>query len=192
MVCSLLVGLGNPGLTYVNTRHNIGRTLLFSIADKYQVRFVKFKNIGHVAWINNKKTALFYPDDYMNNSGFSVCEFINYYKIDLKSMCVFHDELELDVGVSKLKFSGSARGHNGIKHIMNLLGSDFWRLAVGIGHPKKLGLPHSVSDYVLSVPVLDEIDLLHKCLNTILDNVSFIVDGDFYKMKNLLEINRKK
>lgn len=189
----VLVGLGNPGAMYEYTRHNIGRRFLYALADAHGVQFQRFKNAGFVAWIKRDggQTALFYPEGYMNNSGTGIGEFMRYYRMAPESLCVIHDELERKVGVCHLKSGGSARGHNGIKHSIATVGSSFWRLGIGIDHPRKLGLHHSVSDYVLSAASDEHDEVLSESIESLLQSSDDLVNGDFEAMKIVLDQQKK-
>lgn len=184
----VLVGLGNPELTYSRTRHNIGRELLFALAENYNISFERFKKSGYVAWLKHDQgqTALFYPEGYMNNSGSAVGEFLHYYRISPHKLCVLHDEIEKKVGVCRLKLGGSARGHNGLKDIIRVLGDSFWRLGIGVDHPKKLGLQHSVSDYVLSVPDAEDAVILSESIKKVVHLSDALLMGGFEEVKNIL------
>ena len=152
----LIVGLGNPGKEYENTRHNVG----FMTLDDY---------LGNVKW-SNKFNALYYecfidiekvifvkPLTYMNNSGNAVGEFVRYYNFDMKDILIIQDDLDEEIGLYKLKVNSSSGGHNGIKSIINSLGTQsFPRLKVGIGSVKK----DEVIDYVLGKFSKKEMEIL--------------------------------
>ncbi len=134
----LLVGLGNPGSTYTNTRHNIG----FKIIDAINAHFKlskqkpKFKGLLTTGNIDEKKIYAIKPLTFMNNSGTAIKELIDYFKIDAKNVFVFHDDLDIDLGKVKAKFGGSSAGHHGIESIDKSIGKDYSRVRIGIGHPK--------------------------------------------------------
>ena len=191
-----LIGLGNPGPSYASTRHNIGRALLFALAESYQIDFQRFKQSGYVAWLKHSQgqTALFYPTGYMNHSGLGVSEFMHYYRIAPEQLCIFHDELERKVGLCHLKYGGSARGHNGIKHIMEQMGASFWRLGIGIDHPKNRSEhPNdSVSDFVLAKPDEDDTKHLNDAIEMLTKMSNHLVMGEFDEMKIILEQHNKR
>jgi PTH1 family peptidyl-tRNA hydrolase len=150
MIVKLIVGLGNPGLKYQDTRHNIGQSLLehFSICGPLQWT-QKFK--GSLSQFNfpGGKILFLIPQTYMNLSGESVAPAVNFYKINLKDLLIIHDELDLPFGTFQFKLSGGLAGHNGLKSIAQHLSSqDFCRLRIGIGRPSAQTI--GVSDYVLS------------------------------------------
>ena len=134
----LLVGLGNPGSNYTNTRHNIG----FKIIDAINLHFKlskqkpKFKGLLTTGSIESKKIYAIKPLTFMNNSGTAIKELIDYFKIDAKDVFVFHDDMDIDLGKVKAKFGGSSAGHNGIDSIDKSIGKEYSRVRVGIGHPK--------------------------------------------------------
>ena len=149
----LFVGLGNPGLEYEATRHNAGFWWLDALADQFGVRFVPERAFqGLVARANRPAGPvwLIKPMTFMNRSGAAVAPLARFFKIEPQHILVVHDELDLLPGQSKLKFGGSAAGHNGLKDLHGLLGTpDFWRLRLGIGHP---GVKAEVVNYVLRKP----------------------------------------
>ena len=134
----LLVGLGNPGSNYTNTRHNIG----FKIIDAINAHFKlskqkpKFKGLLTTGNIESKKIYAIKPLTFMNNSGTAIKELIDYFKIDAKNVFVFHDDMDIDFGKVKAKFGGSSAGHHGIESIDKSIGKDYSRVRIGIGHPK--------------------------------------------------------
>lgn len=143
----LIVGLGNPGREYEKTRHNIGYIYIDELAKKLSLEFKeKFKGEFVKTKINNEDVILLKPLTYMNLSGESVIQVVNYYHIEPEDILVIHDDLDMEIGKIKLKENGSSGGHNGIKNIILHLGSEkFKRLKVGISNDK-LG---DTKDYVL-------------------------------------------
>lgn len=132
----LIVGLGNPGTKYEKTRHNIGFEVIKNIADNYGVTSFKKKFQGEIAEIkiNNEKVILLMPQTFMNLSGNSVNEIISFYKIDVENdVIVIYDDMDLPLGKIRLRFKGSAGGHNGIKSIISHTGDKFLRIKCGIG-----------------------------------------------------------
>ncbi len=146
----LIVGLGNPEKEYRWTRHNTGFEVINKICYDLNIEINKAKFKSHYCETNLKGKKVFFvkPQTYMNLSGQSVKEFVNYYKIPLENIIIIYDEIALDVGQIKIKERGSSGGHNGIKNIIELLGTDnFIRVKVGIGSKP----PHIImSNYVLS------------------------------------------
>ena len=158
----VIVGLGNPTLKYSKTRHNVGFDTIDIIAKKYKIKVKKnqFKALIGEGIIEGEKVILVKPMTYMNNSGEAVKLIVDYYKIDPeKELIVISDDLNLDVGVLRLRTKGSAGGHNGIKNIIAQTGTDvFKRIKVGVGEKPK---GYDLADYVLghfSVSENKEID----------------------------------
>lgn len=141
----LIVGLGNPGKEYKNTRHNVGFMVLDYILGDVNWKS-KFDGLYYEDNSNGEKVIYVKPTTYMNLSGNCVREYVNYYKIDKKDILVIHDDLDLSFGSYKLKKNSSAGGHNGIKSIINRLNSqEFARLKVGVSHDRSV----DTKDYVL-------------------------------------------
>jgi peptidyl-tRNA hydrolase, PTH1 family len=141
-----IIGLGNPGAKYYYTRHNIGFRVLDELANKFNVYWREFDNM-QIAQINinSKNVLLIKPQTFMNTSG-QVIPYLKKKNIEASNILVIHDELELPFGDVKLKLSGSAKGHNGLKSIISFCGPDFYRLRIGISRPEKR---EEVPDYVL-------------------------------------------
>ena len=156
----LVVGLGNPGKKYAATRHNAGFWWIDALARsvgtecRHEARFH-----GEVAKISTASGDIWLlkPATYMNESGRAVGALADFFKIEAADILIVHDELDLAPGVVKLKFGGSASG-NGVRSVAARLGSkDFWRLRIGIGHPRELAASEQeVVDYVLHAPRVEE------------------------------------
>lgn len=157
MPIQLIVGLGNPGPKYRETRHNAGFWFVEALADKYQFALKnesKFDGLFCQTSMHGAKVGVLLPQTYMNLSGQAVAKVAKYYKIPTTAILVIHDELDFEVGTIRLKQNGGHGGHNGLRDIINHLhGNDFWRLRVGISHP---GSSHQVLDYVLQAPSKDD------------------------------------
>ncbi|NOX27838.1 MAG: aminoacyl-tRNA hydrolase [Gammaproteobacteria bacterium] len=175
-----IVGLGNPGPRYLETRHNAGFWLLDAIARRYQANFreeSKFK--GELALANTPAgdVRLLKPQTFMNDSGGSVAPLLNFYKIEPAQTLVIYDELDLPPGTVRLKSGGGHGGHNGLRDICQSTGSKaFLRLRIGIGHP---GHSSQVSSYVLSKPSPDDKRLLDDVLDKSLAEIEAIIEGEF-------------
>jgi PTH1 family peptidyl-tRNA hydrolase len=155
----LIVGLGNPGRKYEATRHNAGFWWVDDVARAAGAEFRREARFqGEVARVPRTEMWLLKPDTYMNDSGRSVGALATFYRIDPAEILVAHDELDLPPGGVKLKFGGGLSGHNGLRDIAPVLGTqDFWRLRIGIGHPRDLAASQQeVTDYVLHPPRTDE------------------------------------
>ena len=148
----LLVGLGNPGKEYVNTRHNAGSDFVRLLCDKYNVSLKKEKLVnGYYSKININECSviLCIPDTFMNESGLSVSKAKKFFQVENHEILIVHDELDLENGCIRLKDSGGHGGHNGLRNIIDHLNEDssFKRMRIGIGHP---GKEKDVVSYVLN------------------------------------------
>jgi peptidyl-tRNA hydrolase, PTH1 family len=154
----LIVGLGNPGRKYEATRHNAGFWWLDEVARACSVSFRRESGFhSEVARVPQSDLWLLKPDTYMNESGRAVGAFATFYRIAPHDILVAHDELDLPPGGVKLKLGGGLSGHNGLRDIAAVLSTrDFWRLRLGIGHPRELANEQEVVDYVLHAPRVDE------------------------------------
>ena len=146
----VIVGLGNPGPKYTETRHNAGFWFIEEVARKYSATFRPDKKFhGEVAKISleGKEIWLLKPDTFMNRSGLAVQSLLSFYRFTAEQLLVAHDEIDLPPGTAKLKTGGGHGGHNGLRDIISQLGTkDFHRLRIGVGHP---GSKDQVVDYVL-------------------------------------------
>ncbi|AUN94313.1 aminoacyl-tRNA hydrolase [Pseudazoarcus pumilus] len=151
----LIVGLGNPGAEYTETRHNAGFWFCERLADEFKVRFAPESRFhGLVANAREAGAWLLMPQTFMNRSGQSVGAFARFYRIPASEILVVHDELDIPPGQLRLKFGGGLGGHNGLKDTSAHLGTnDYWRLRIGIGHP---GDRSEVVNYVLKPPRREE------------------------------------
>jgi peptidyl-tRNA hydrolase, PTH1 family len=154
----LVAGLGNPGRKYEATRHNAGFWWADRVAREAGAAFrAETRFHGEVAKLMPGEIWLLKPDTYMNHSGRAVSALAAYYRIEAADILVVHDELDLVPGSVKLKFGGGLSGHNGLKDIAGALGTrDFWRLRIGIGHPRTSASEQEVVDYVLHPPRSEE------------------------------------
>lgn len=176
---TLIVGLGNPGPEYADTRHNAGFRFLEGLAAgvgatlRMESRF--FGNLAK-ARIAQQDVWLLAPQTYMNNSGKSVAALAHYYKIPVEAILVAHDELDVALGSVRLKQGGGAAGHNGVADIIEKLGAaDFWRLRIGIGRPAGGG---QTLDYVLQRAPSTEQTLIDAALKEALTHIDAVVRGD--------------
>lgn len=179
----LIAGLGNPGPDYERTRHNAGFWLLDHIADDLRASFTNEKPFfGHVAKarVDGAVVLLVKPMTYMNRSGQSVGALARFYKLAPEQILVVHDELDLLPGQAKIKQGGSHAGHNGLKDIQAALGSPaFWRLRLGIGHPRSLGLAQQVVDFVLHPPRKEEQARIDETLDRARAIIPALLKGEF-------------
>ena len=181
----LIVGLGNPGEEHEKDRHNAGFWFVESLAAQLKISLEYEKRfLGYVAKakLQGLERYLLEPNTFMNLSGQSVGACCRFHKIAADSILVVHDELDLKPGVARLKFGGGTGGHNGLKDIQAHLGSaEFWRLRIGIGHPRDLASEHKpieVVDYVLKKPRKEEQVLLESALDKALGVIPLILAGD--------------
>ena len=184
----LFVGLGNPGPDYEATRHNAGFWWTEALADQLGVRLVPERSYQGLAARVNRPGAepvwLLQPMTFMNRSGASVAPLARFFKIEPKQILVVHDELDLLPGQAKLKFGGSAAGHNGLKDIHGMLGTlDFWRLRLGIGHP---GAKAEVVNYVLKKPTPDQRELIEKAIDQSLKATDALLAGEMERALALI------
>ncbi len=156
----LITGLGNIGPEYEATRHNTGFWFVDALAEQAGARLSresKFHGMLAKASLHGSQCWLLEPGTYMNRSGRAVAALANFYRIAPEEILVVHDELDLMPGQSKMKQGGGHAGHNGLRDIQAALGSPmFWRLRIGIGHPRTLNLNQSVEDFVLHPPSHDD------------------------------------
>lgn len=145
----LIVGLGNPGNEYKNTRHNVGFMAIDAIAPDEAV-WKKEKNaLTTRTEIDGLNIILAKPQTFMNNSGEAVAPLMTYYKIPLENVVVIHDDMDLKLGSLREKTGGGSAGHNGIKSIDNAIGKEYRRIRIGIGHPRDFESPIDPADWVL-------------------------------------------
>lgn len=184
----LIVGLGNPGEKYADTRHNAGEWLIERLARRFNVSLnPESKFFGKTArtLVNGKEVRLLVPTTFMNLSGKAVGALANFYRIKPEEILVIHDELDLPAGIAKLKQGGGHGGHNGLKDIVAQLGNknNFYRLRIGIGHPGHRDL---VAGYVLNKPSPADRNALEKVLDEATDCVEMIFRDGMIKATNRL------
>jgi PTH1 family peptidyl-tRNA hydrolase len=190
----LVVGLGNPGREHAATRHNAGFWFVDALAASLGAKLgseAKFQ--GQVAK-SGGDLRLLKPGTYMNLSGRSVSALARFFAIDPDDILVVHDELDLQPGEAKMKFGGGIAGHNGLRDIAAQLGTpDFWRLRLGIAHPRDSSIPQQdVADYVLAPPALTDGKIIAEALDRALDAWPAIEAGEFERAMLLLHTKEKK
>lgn len=187
----LVVGLGNPGSEYAATRHNAGFMVVDELARRFGVSIDHEKWQAHsvqlVLW--GSKICLLKPDTFMNLSGKAVARYVDFYKVSPEQILVVHDDLDMEPGRVKLVAGGGTGGHNGIRSLVQYLGTkDFLRLKLGIGRPGKLnlysGMP--VEKYVLAPFAPDEKILLEQRIDGIEKGLEYLVCDGIAKAMNLL------
>ncbi|MDG2088277.1 MAG: aminoacyl-tRNA hydrolase [Arenicellaceae bacterium] len=187
----LIVGLGNPGAKYAETRHNAGFLFLDAVCRKSGLILAAERHAnaesaplegGLIG--NSSRCMLLAPQTFMNLSGDAVQSVMSYYKIGMDEVLVVHDELDLSPGIARLKQGGGHGGHNGLRDIINKCGEDFYRLRLGVGHP---GRPELVNPYLTHQRIpRAEMDLLDRAIKDSLDQLSLILAGDLEPAMNSL------
>ncbi|OBX08089.1 peptidyl-tRNA hydrolase [Gallibacterium salpingitidis] len=184
----LIVGLGNPGSKYSDTRHNAGEWLIERLAHRFNLNLKdenKFFGKTAIATIAGQDVRLLVPTTFMNLSGKSVGALATFYRILPEEILVIHDELDLPPGSVKLKLGGGHGGHNGLKDIISQLANskNFYRLRVGIGHP---GDKNLVAAYVLSKPAPQDQQLIDKALDEAESCIEILIKDGIDKAMNRL------
>lgn len=183
----LIVGLGNPGIEYRATRHNVGFWLVDLLAQQASVQFCQEQRFhGYLAraQIAGNLLWLLKPLTFMNHSGRAVAALAHFYQITVPEILVIHDELDMPPGRARFKLGGGHGGHNGLRDIIALLGdSGFWRLRIGIGHPRDRSISEKkqqrdVAAYVLAAPPLEEQIEIDHALTRAQEALSLLVQGN--------------
>ena len=186
----LFVGLGNPGEKHKNNRHNVGFMALDCLSAFHKFGRSRTKFLGRTAMgsLENRKLISFKPQTFMNESGRAVREASNFYKIGPERIIVFHDELDLPFGQVRVKKGGGHAGHNGLKSIDENIGTDYFRIRIGISHP---GEKEKVTVHVLGDLSKEDAETLQKILTSIAENISTLIEGDEKKFqKNILQFKK--
>lgn len=181
----IIVGLGNPGSKYENTRHNAGFLTLDRLADRLNVKInkIKYKSLCCETMLFGKKCLLMKPSTFMNNSGEAVVEAMNFYKVPIENVIAVYDDISLEPSFLRIRRKGSDGGHNGIKSIIYLTGKDtFPRIKVGVGakpHPQ-----YDLADWVLSSFTANEKKPMEEAFDKACDAVELIVQGQLDRAMN--------
>ncbi|MBP1579946.1 MAG: aminoacyl-tRNA hydrolase [Oscillospiraceae bacterium] len=174
----IICGLGNPGTQYEGTRHNIGFMTIDTLCDKYQLecKKLRFKSLTCDAMISGKRCLIMKPTTFMNNSGEAVTEAMQFYKIPPERTIIVFDDISLEPGKLRIRRKGSDGGHNGIKSIIYLSGSDmFPRIKMGVGakpHPD-----YNLADWVLGHFKKEQAEVLESAMNNAVSSIELMVDG---------------
>jgi len=173
----LLVGLGNPSPNNSTNRHNVGFFVIDEINKKFKLskQKPKFKGLLTTGKINEQKVYAIKPLTFMNSSGVCVKELIDYFKINVKDVFVFHDDMDIDLGKVKVKFGGSSAGHNGIDSIDKNIGKNYSRVRIGIGRPKRNS---TGAEHVLDNFSNDEKNNVEEVTKNIIESLSILIDKD--------------
>ena len=185
----LLVGLGNPNPNNTNNRHNVGFLVIDQINKKFKLskQKPKFKGLLTTGVIGEQKVYAIKPLTFMNSSGVCVKELIEYFKINVKDVFVFHDDMDIDLGKVKVKFGGNSAGHNGIDSIDKNIGKNYSRVRIGIGRPIKNS---EGADHVLENFSTDEKDGVEEVTKNIIESLSILINKDLDLFSS--KINQKK
>ena len=173
----LLVGLGNPNPNNSNNRHNVGFLVIDEINKKFKLskQKPKFKGLLTTGNIYEQKVYAIKPLTFMNSSGICIKELIEYFKIDVKDVFVFHDDMDIDLGKVKVKFGGSNAGHNGVESLDKNIGKNYSRVRIGIGRPKNNS---TGADHVLDNFSNEEMDNVQALTKNIIESLSFLISKD--------------
>ena len=190
----LVVGLGNPGEEYVNTRHNAGLDFVMMLSDEYGVSLKKEKLIksSYAKFeINECSVILCIPDTFMNESGICVSKAKKFFNVENEEILIIHDDLDLDNGCIRLKDSGGHGGHNGLRNIIDHLSGDtsFKRIRIGIGHP---GKEKDVTSYVLNKPSASERSALENEMKNCLSLLENLIHNGWEKTIMKLHSSEEK
>ena len=171
----LLVGLGNPNPNNTNNRHNVGFLTIDAINAKYKLskQKPKFKGLLTTGIIDGQKVYAIKPLTFMNSSGVCIKELVDYFKMDVKNIFVFHDDMDIDIRKTKVKFGGSSAGHNGIESIDKNIGKNYSRVRIGIGRPKN---NTTGADHVLENFTKDETQSMLNVMNNITESLSILIN----------------
>ncbi len=187
----IVVGLGNPGKEYENTKHNIGFMVLDRLAEKLgiSVKKIKFKGLYGEGFLNGEKIILLKPQTYMNLSGQSVREIVDFYKIDPEDLVVIYDDLDLPMGALRIRSKGSAGTHNGMKSVVYQTQTDaFPRIRVGIGGDRKGDTVH----YVISGFHGEEKDIMREAVLKAADAAECLIRDGVNEAMNRFNTKKKK
>ena len=179
----LIVGLGNPGKKYENTRHNMGFMAIDLLADQAKIDVDKevFHALMGRGVIYDEDVILFKPTTFMNLSGTAVQEVVHYFKIDLNDIIVVYDDMALEAGRIRLRHEGSSGGHKGMQNIIDCLSTEqIKRIRIGIGEPGD----NDNIDYVLSKPLKDEMPLIEDAIKNAVDAIKEALKSDFDRAMN--------
>ena len=165
----LIVGLGNPGLEYELTRHNVGFMAIDAIAPHGET-WKKEKNALTLHCEKNGQKVIFAkPQTFMNNSGEAVAALMAFYKIPLENLIVIHDDMDLKLGDIRQKIGGSSAGHNGIKSVDKMVGPEYKRVRIGIGRPRDFDLLMDITDWVLGKFTPEQLQKINSVIADSLD-----------------------
>jgi len=171
----IVVGLGNPGAEYASTRHNVGFIVIDLLAEKYgiEIKKIKHKAVIGEGFIGGEKVILAKPQTYMNLSGESLLDLYNWYKVDSSHIILIYDDIDLDIGVLRIRPRGSAGTHNGMRSVIyHLQTEEFPRIRIGVGSPSD---NWDLKDYVLSSFSPEELPLIEEACKRAVKGVELII-----------------
>lgn len=187
MPIRLIAGLGNPGTQYEAHRHNVGFWVVDSLARGAWSKESKFKAQLSKVFISGDDRWLMKPETYMNHSGEAIGAFARFHRVTAQEILIIHDELDLSPGQVRLKQGGGHGGHNGIRDIeAHLSSAHFWRIRIGIGHPRSLGLNQDVADFVLHAPRIEEKRQIDQAIDQVVQQIPALLSGDVAGAQRLL------
>lgn len=191
VIMFLIVGLGNPGAEYAETRHNVGFAAADALWKKYDFSPFKAKFDGLIAEgkIDGERVFLLKPQTYMNLSGNSVVKAANFYKILPQNIVVIHDDMDLPVGKLKVKTGGGAGGHNGLKSIDAAITPEYHRIRIGVGHPHGSG--DAVVNYVLGGFSKADREIVNEVIDLVVDTIDILLKDGMAAYSNKIGILRK-
>ncbi|MBQ4129949.1 MAG: aminoacyl-tRNA hydrolase [Alphaproteobacteria bacterium] len=163
----LIVGLGNPGEEYANTRHNVGFMAVDHLAGDAAVWKAEKNALTARVDVNGRRVIFVKPQTFMNNSGVAVQSLMTFYKIPLENIVVIHDDMDITVGNCREKIGGGSAGHNGIRSIDAHVGRDYRRIRIGVGHPRDFASPINPADWVLGRFPSDQRTAIDKVISDI-------------------------
>tara|TARA_Y100000590_G_scaffold331990_1_gene377420 strand:- start:332 stop:895 length:564 start_codon:yes stop_codon:yes gene_type:complete len=179
----LLVGLGNPNPNNKNNRHNVGFQIIDAINQKFKLskQKPKFKGLLTTGTIDEQKVYAIKPLTFMNSSGVCIKELAEYFKIEVKNIFVFHDDMDINVGKVKVKFGGSSAGHNGIESIDKNIGKNYSRIRIGVGRPKNNS---TGAEHVLDNFSSEEQQSMEEVTKNIIESLSTLIKKDLDLFSN--------
>ena len=188
-----IVGLGNPGKDYVNTRHNVGFEVVDLLAQRNNILInkIKFKSVYGEGRIGNEKVLIVKPQTFMNNSGITVLDIYNYYKMPVENILVVLDDVDIQFGTIRIKVKGSGGTHNGLKSIIyQLQRDDFPRVKVGIGKPDNENM--DLADFVLGKFSKDDRQVIQPAVEKTCEAIETIIIDDISTAMNIFNSRNNK
>ena len=185
----IIAGLGNPGKEYTSSRHNSGYMALEYLAEKLSVKLnkLKFNSVYGDTSINGEKVMLVKPVTYMNRSGIAIMEIVKFYKIPTENLIVIYDDIDIPLGTLRIRPCGSAGTHNGMKSIVEGIGSEFPRIRIGIGKNEEMDL----ADYVLQKFSLSEKDIVAPIIEKAAESAVEIIKNGIDSAMQKFNINKQ-